>query len=252
MSGVEVAGLAIGIIPIVVEIIKSYSTTTSRLKAFARYTHIISDVKLRYQVAAANFSNNCQLLLQAAVEDSVEVSEMIKDPQHAGWQDPSLEERFRTFLEQDHQLCEGIVVKVRDILRETRDTLSSLDQRNKAAMLQAFNISYKENRYRRALEELDRWNLKLANLCQQRCKLQKRRGVSFNCIVRKAAPKRFSHIRAASQTLRESLQESWSCTNVSHTGHQAKLSIDASTEYDTVQLDVVIACQPKVLPAASR
>ncbi|ORY05558.1 hypothetical protein BCR34DRAFT_490794 [Clohesyomyces aquaticus] len=254
MSGAELAfaGLAIGIIPIVVEILKSYSVTKSRLKTFARYHHVIADVQLRYQVASANFSNNSQLLLQAAVESSKEVSEMVKDPQHAGWQEPDIEERFRNFLERDHQLCEGIVLKIRDVLRQTQTMLSILDQDSTPTFLQAFNISSKENRYRHALEELDQWNLKLSNLCQQRCRLQKRRGISSHCIIRRTAPKSVSHIRVASQTLRESLQDSWSCTNISHSGHQAKLSVDASAEYDTVQLDVVIACQRKVLPSNSR
>jgi hypothetical protein len=252
MSGIEFAGLAIGIIPIIAEILKSYSATRSRLKTFARYTHIISDVQLRYQVAAANFSNSCQLLLQAAIDDLEEVSEMIKNPDHSGWRQSSLEDRFRNFLDRDYQLCQAIVVKVRDVLRETGKTIMSLDQNDNIALFQAFNIASKENRYRKALEELDQWNLKLSNICEQRCKLRKRRSAFSNCIVRKPAPKKFLHIRAASQTFRESLQESWSCTNVSHTGHQAKLSLDAITEYETVQLDVVIACQRRVAVASSR
>ncbi|KAH4312754.1 hypothetical protein HBH64_012850 [Parastagonospora nodorum] len=45
-------------------------------------------------------------------------------------------------------------------------------------------------------------------------------------IIRKAVPKRYQQIRLAS-------------------GHQAKLSLDAESEHDNVQLDVVVACQTK-------
>jgi hypothetical protein len=253
MSGIEVAGLAVGIIPIFVEILKSYSAAKRRLQTFTHYTQVAYDVQLRYGVAEANFGNECQLLLKAVVTDALELSLMVDDPHHSGWRNVSLEPRFRKFLKRDHQLCEEIVIKIRDILRDTQAKLSTLNEQVAGQddsqesvvrrVYQAFTVARKESQYYRWLDDLDLWNKKLRNLRSQRCKLQKQNKYASSCIVRKAMPRDYTTIRAASQNLHESLQDSWSCTNLSHTGHKAKLSLNAKAEYGTARLDMVIACR---------
>jgi hypothetical protein len=252
MSGIEIAGLIFGVVPVVVEILKSYRTAKERLNTFRKYGSVIHDVQLRYRVAATSFSNDCQLLLRAVVDDARELPEMLEDPQHSGWHDPRLEPRFRTFLGQDYKLFEDIVVLIRNVLRDTSTALNACEGQATGGRAQvavtkrfylAFNISRKENQYRRWLDTLDQWNHKLSKLSKQRCKLHKRRSVQSSCLVRQAVPRRFEDIQAASRVLHESLQDSWSCTNISHTGHQAKLSIEAEADYGDVQLDMIIACR---------
>ncbi|KAF1949880.1 hypothetical protein CC80DRAFT_252176 [Byssothecium circinans] len=243
MSSIKVVGLAIGIVPIVVEILKSYRTTKDRLKSFAHHDLVIDDMHLRYRVAATNFSNNCQLLLKPVVDDPRELSGMVDDVKHEGWKIASLEERFRSFLGRDYELCEEIVVRIRNVLRETQVQLAELDKSDAESSTlnrihQAFDITLKKNQYHRWLDELDQWNAKLGNLRAQRCELQKRHTYRPKWTV----PRRYADIHTASQRLHESLQESWSCTNASHIGHQAKLSLDAQVEDVTAQLDMVIAC----------
>lgn len=254
MSGIEITGLVFGVIPIVVEILKSYRTTRDRLHAFRKHTQVINEVRLRYRVAATNFSNECQLLLKAVVDDSRVLSEMVQDPKHDAWQDPQLESRFRAFLERDYSLFEDIIVLIRDVLRDTQNALTDcLEQRSESSLQHpaaqrlylAFNISRKENKYRRWLENLDDWNKKLGKFRKQRFKLQKRCPTQSGGVIRKAVPQMYGDIRVASQRLHESLQDSWSCTNVSHTGHQAKLSLEAQAEYGNVRLDMIIACRSK-------
>jgi hypothetical protein len=244
MSGIEIAGLAFGVVPVVVEILKSYRVTRERLRTFTHRAQVIYGVQLRYRAAATNFSNECQLLLKNVVEDPRELTEMIEDPHHSGWQGASLEKQFAGFLERDHALCEEIVVRIRNILRDTQSELSKLDQADVQAagsseapqtatqrLYQAFNICRKENQYRRWLDDLDQWNNKLGRLRAQRCKLNKRhKSLPSACAIRKAAPRQWNDIRTAAQRLHESLRESWSCSNISHTGHQAKLSLEAKAD----------------------
>ncbi|PSN61667.1 hypothetical protein BS50DRAFT_578201 [Corynespora cassiicola Philippines] len=252
----EIAGLVIGIVPIVVEILKSYGVAKERLKTFAHHVQVAYDVQLRYRVAATNFRHECHKLLKAVVEDAREHSQMIEDPAHSGWRDPFTEERLRDFLGIDYQLMEDVVVKIRDLLRETHKQFADLDRGlskeksdSRTAALRrlykAFDLSFKENSYRKLLEDLDQWNTKLGRLSDQRYKIQKPRTPHLDCLVRKSTPKRFTDIRIASQKLHDSLRDSWSCTNISHEGHQAKLSLDASSEYGTARLDMVIACHRK-------
>ncbi|KAI4703500.1 hypothetical protein J4E89_010076 [Alternaria sp. Ai002NY15] len=257
MSGIEIAGLVFGVVPIVVEILKSYGTANRTLATFSRHAEVAYDIQLRFEVAAANFSNECRHLLQAAIAHPSDVSEMMEDPTHRSWQEQrkEIEQRLRDLMQHDYELCESIATRQRDILRETRNSLSKLEnslgnakqsQHEFARKLwNAFNTARKENEYLRQLDSLDRWNKSLGKLCKQRRKIQKRRNVPSACIIRKAVPRSYQQIRVASQQLGESIHDSWSCTNTSHSGHQAKLSLDAKSEYDNVQLDVVIACQPK-------
>jgi len=257
MSGIEIAGLVFGVVPIVVEILKSYGTAKRRLATFSRHAEVAYDIQLKFEVAAANFSNECRLLLQSTIAHPSDVSEMMDDPTHESWQEQGeeIEQRLRNLMQQDYQLCQDIVTRLRDILRETRNSLSKLDnslgnakqsQHEFARKLwNAFNTARKENEYLQQLDSLDRWNKSLGKLCKQRRKMQKRRNVPSACIIRKSVPRSYQQIRVASQQLGESIHDSWSCTNTSHSGHQAKLSLDAKSEHNNVQLDVVIACQPK-------
>jgi hypothetical protein len=258
MSGIEIAGLVFGVIPIVVEILKSYSTAKGRLVTFQRHAEVVCDIHLRFQVAAANFNNDCRLLLQAVVSHPGDVSEMIGNPKHKGWQEQGndIEKRLQNLLQQDYELCQNIVTRLRDILRETQESLIKLEgglenvkqsrHETTRKIWHAFNTSRKENEYVRQLDLLDKWNKALSKLRKQRCKIQKRRNVSSACIIRKSVPRSYQQIRVASQQLGESLHDSWSCTNASHSGHQAKLSLDARSGNDDVQLDIVVACQPKL------
>jgi hypothetical protein len=252
MSGIEIAGLVFGVVPIVVEILKSYRTAKERLNTFRKYGRVIHDVQLRYRVAATSFSNDCQLLLKAVVNDARELPEMLEDPNHDAWRDPHLEPRFRTLLAQDYKLFEDIVILIRNVLRDTQTALQECEGQTAGGDTQsaiakrfyaAFNISRKENEYRRWLDTLDQWNNKLSELRKQRCKLHKRRFVRSSCLVRKAVPRKYKDIQATSRVLHESLQDSWSCTNISHTGHQGKLSVEGKAEYGNVRLDMVISCR---------
>ncbi|KAL1613242.1 hypothetical protein SLS60_001474 [Paraconiothyrium brasiliense] len=263
MSGIEVAGLIFGIVPVVVEILKSYNSAKERLKSFTNHVQVVRDVQLRYRVAATNFANDCQLLLKAVIESAHELSQMIDNPNHSGWQDPSLEGRLRKYLGRDCQIFEEVVIRIRDVLRDTAAQLSKVDQDLSAGqkdsrtmslkqLYTAFDISRKENAYRQSLDDLDQWNTKLGRLRDQRSKLHKHRSYRPDALIRKSVPKRYSDIRTASQRLHDSLKESWSCTNISHVGHQAKLSLDAEADHGTAQLDMVIACRRTTSVDASK
>jgi hypothetical protein len=179
----------------------------------------------------------------------------MSETEHAAWLDPGLEERFRTFLGTDYTLFGDIVTLIRDILRDTKEALKdciqevqhghALQHTTAQRLVLAFNISRKESRYWKWLDSLANWNKKLSRLRKQRCKLRKQRHTHTGYLVRKAVPRKYGDIRVASQALHDSLQESWSCMNTTHTGHLAKLSLEAKVEYGNVKLDMVIACRRK-------
>ncbi|KAH4291515.1 hypothetical protein HBH64_190370 [Parastagonospora nodorum] len=129
MSGIEIAGLVFGIVPIVVKILKSYGTAKRRLITFSRHVEVADDIQTRFDVASAHFNNDCRLLLQATIADPDEVpeiEEMMNNPTHKSWQKQGkrIDERLKEIMEQDYELCGKIVTRLHDILCETQNSLT--------------------------------------------------------------------------------------------------------------------------------
>ncbi|EAT77221.1 hypothetical protein HBI56_179850 [Parastagonospora nodorum] len=251
MSGIEVASLVLGIVPVVVEVLKSYRSARDRFNTFRHYSDVVDGVRLSYATAAASFKNDCQLLLQCVLQDAREISQMVEDPRHGAWHTPELEGRFRNYLGADYEIFELMITEIKRILRETGEGLRDLPVEDtkkrtsqhdtKQRLYLAFNISRKENRYRRWLQQLHDRNTQFGDLNKQRRKLQKRHTAQSGCIVRKAVPRKYGCVQTASQRLHESLNDSWSCKNGMHCGHEAKLCLEAKADYGSVRLDMVIA-----------
>lgn len=63
-------------------------------------------------------------------------------------------------------------------------------------------------------------------------------------------PQEFSHINKASKSLHSCLAKVWSCSNSSHSGHKAQLSVNAKCN-PGVRLDLVLSARQKnVAPTA--
>lgn len=56
------------------------------------------------------------------------IPEMMEDPAHERWQEQGreIELLLRNLMQQHYELCENIVTRLRDILCETRNSLSKL------------------------------------------------------------------------------------------------------------------------------
>lgn len=128
MSGIEVAGLALGVLPIFLEIVKSYKATAERLNTLRYYVQAAYDLRLQYRIEGSSFRNECQHLLAIIIDDASDLSDMLRDTNHSLWLDHMAEKRLRQLLDQDYELCEEMVVKIRDVLRETEDELSYLSE----------------------------------------------------------------------------------------------------------------------------
>ena len=78
MSGIEIAGLVFGVLPILVESVKAYSTVTDGLHTFRHYSREVKSVALQLKVHNGIFLNHCRLLLRL-VEDEKDIELMLDD-----------------------------------------------------------------------------------------------------------------------------------------------------------------------------
>jgi len=119
MSGIEVAGLAIGIVPIFVEILKSYSRASDKLRTFNTYHKAVRKIDLDFRLEGKKFRDECDRLLAAVVESNHERQSMLQNPKDLRWRDTYTDCRFRDFLGNDYYNCEELIILIRDLLRET-------------------------------------------------------------------------------------------------------------------------------------
>jgi len=239
----------LGIIPIVIEIVKSYRIVRSRLSAFRHYPEVRHELGLRYRTEVANAEQNCRYLLQCVVDD-VRASRMMQDTNHEDWKDPKLEERLKDYAEPNYTTMLGMFTIIKGSLGIIGEELGDISNIVKQWM-QAVTWSRKENTIRGALTALDWWNEKLTGHLLMQHKIRKGKVPQPGGGLRQPVPSRYDGFRAASVSLHQSLQNKWPCTQKPQIDHEAKLCLDSNAEEEDVRLDMVFACHKTVVGANS-
>lgn len=130
MSGIEVAGLLFGVVPIFVEIIKAYRQTGERLATFRRYNKAVAEIQLDFHLEESSFRTECHHLLAVVISDEHDLQLMLQHPDTNANQryDRDVNDRLQRLLGCDYAVCEEVVIKIRDMLRETMADLESLSR----------------------------------------------------------------------------------------------------------------------------
>jgi hypothetical protein len=90
----EVAGLALGAIPVILEAIKGYRETYEHIQNFKHATRQLQVVDAQFRVCRLNFLSECRLLLDLVVSDPQLSQEMVVDTQHRMWYDDTIAEHM--------------------------------------------------------------------------------------------------------------------------------------------------------------
>ncbi|KAF2142613.1 uncharacterized protein K452DRAFT_350916 [Aplosporella prunicola CBS 121167] len=255
MSGIEVAGLVFGVVPILIEAVKSYRVLTEKLQIFRTYSTAVQRIRLRVRIQETSFRNEY---------DDITLQDMLKDPGNWYWQDKALDEKFQKCLcgGGQYELCREILQAIYDALTDIKKEMSYFVQTAQTAnaepkgdtatrLREAFRLSFKEKQYKEKLEDLSVWNAEFAHIRTQNSELQQPQHASTACIVRKPLPPTYPEVRQASEKLHDTLEKAWCCSNSSHTGHQAKLLLDAKAK-SGIRLDMAISCRQKSSTAVER
>ncbi|KAB2569715.1 hypothetical protein DBV05_g11614 [Lasiodiplodia theobromae] len=125
MSGLEVAGLAVGVVlPIVVEAIKAYSSTRKKIKTYRGYSNELHRLYRRLDVQRQNFLNECQLILREVVDDP---EDMVDNVNHYAWRDRQLGQRLEERLLKNCESCVWIVENIQERLASIDEELGRFD-----------------------------------------------------------------------------------------------------------------------------
>jgi hypothetical protein len=124
MSGIEVAGLALGAIPVLLEAIKTYRDAQDKIQTFKQSTKQLQIVDAQFRVCRLNFLNECRLLLDLILSNQELSKEMIRDVNHPLWEDKHVRLQFEDILKEHVDACATIVLNTHSVVQELDTRLS--------------------------------------------------------------------------------------------------------------------------------
>lgn len=98
MSGVEVAGLVLAVLPVLVEAIKFYAEGVSTVERYFKYRVPLQSVLRALQNEKVIYLNTCETLLNGLVDNNEEREALLKDPGGPAWKNSELETRLKQRL----------------------------------------------------------------------------------------------------------------------------------------------------------
>ena len=128
MSGVEVAGLFLGAIPLVLQAFDRSERTMEFFRTFGRYTKYVTKFDSLLGAQKSLFRNNCIKLLTAITSDSQRAHVIVNMPVHGeDWTDQALRQRLSSshYLTETVQCCERVIALIQWSLQPIASELES-------------------------------------------------------------------------------------------------------------------------------
>jgi hypothetical protein len=127
MSGIEFAGLAFGVLPVLIEAVKAYSYVSSTLHTFRHYSKEVKSIRVRFRVHHGIFLNECRLLLRL-IENEQGVKDMLEDESDKRWYSKAINDKFNNILKDNFELCCDIIAASKDGVAELNEEMRKFDE----------------------------------------------------------------------------------------------------------------------------
>jgi hypothetical protein len=118
MSGVEVAGLVLAILPLVVNQLDNYARGLETFRALRRYKWELEACSSTLSAQCAIFLNTLEIFLQDAVDDHDERLDLIRNPTGPGWRKSAFQKALADKLGRDYVAFTGTVTGLCGLLEE--------------------------------------------------------------------------------------------------------------------------------------
>ncbi|KAL2865870.1 uncharacterized protein BJX67DRAFT_382553 [Aspergillus lucknowensis] len=116
-SGVEAVGVALAILPLVVNQLDNYARGIEQIKVLSRYQRTLEDFALQLGTQHRIFQNSLQHVLDEVVDDDNLLRSLIADPDGDGWKEPLLQKNLMAKLGRDHAYFFANVLSLHDMLK---------------------------------------------------------------------------------------------------------------------------------------
>lgn len=123
MSGIEVAGLVLGAIPLVLEGLKQWRTTAEVLGHYRgiRREHRKCIYNVEYHSLV--YKRNVEELVRPILDDPDDIADLIEQPGSDAWADAALEERLRSRLHESHDLYMVVIQDMNQAMEDLGEVL---------------------------------------------------------------------------------------------------------------------------------
>ena len=114
MSGFEVVGVVLGVIPLLISGLEHYADGIRTMKTMWNYEAIVDHLVIEFTLSQSNFRHSCQNLLVPILPD-VEAANLLEGgvPQ---WENPMLDKRLREHLGSDYEVYTRAVKHLKEII----------------------------------------------------------------------------------------------------------------------------------------
>ncbi|KAF3053314.1 hypothetical protein E8E11_010605 [Didymella keratinophila] len=124
MSGVEIAGLVLGVLPLLIQGIESYNEGLDPIKSFMRWDKELPQCIRKLRNQHVHYAQTMRILLEPITAE-VELAEMMTNPGSSRlWKDKHMAEKLQDRLQESYHAYQGTIA---DIERITRQIASKLD-----------------------------------------------------------------------------------------------------------------------------
>ncbi|TVY82353.1 hypothetical protein LSUE1_G003453 [Lachnellula suecica] len=235
MDPATIAGLALGIAPLIISAVESYEVTFQPFVTYRRYSREVARFTTKLEAQKAIFNNQCQLLLLAAQKngrsEEVMLDHILKDSNHPSRRNGELNDRLNHLLGESHRSCVSTLRMIHETLDEiTKETRGfkelSCKKPGERTTFSHFRskikISFSKTRLNETVNELRLHNDDLRVLATQVSAVTREKGpitTSTSSFVFE-----LQTTQQASEALHVFLKTKWLCD--SQVDHAANLSLD--------------------------
>lgn len=103
MSGIEVAGLVLGAIPLIISAIEHYESGLDRTKVFFKWQDVLEKARRDLWVQYSSYEMTLRLLL-VDLSSEAELEELLSEPKSTLWDNPELVDGLRGKLGETYQV----------------------------------------------------------------------------------------------------------------------------------------------------
>ncbi|CRL19691.1 unnamed protein product [Penicillium camemberti] len=173
VTGIEATGVALAILPLVVNQLDNYARGLEKIKTFRRYKWQLEDFSSGLSAQYAIMVNTLEHSLEGVVDDHDQRSDLIKNPRGAGWKDPAFQIRLIQKLDRDYDPFTGTVRALCRLLEdlshklglETGDYCSAISINPLSAL--KFRRIFNAAIYEDLLDKIDKTNQILKTISEQ-------------------------------------------------------------------------------------
>ncbi|KAF2144987.1 uncharacterized protein K452DRAFT_316124 [Aplosporella prunicola CBS 121167] len=245
MSGVEVAGLVLGALPLIIEAIKIYADGVSTVERYLRYEEPLLDLYWALETEYIMYQNTCEQLLDGIVDSNTEMAMLLQDPGGPAWKKQELECMVKHRLSRSYPSYERAMYKmelavdgIKGLLKLGPTGEVQINSENGFKKeYKRLKFSLKKSQYDKLVTTIRENNFVLEKLTQQSLNLESSRATRQS---KKSRPN-FKAIQEYARSVYESIQSGLKCG--CSTSHGANLRLDTMTKIETgpVRFDIILS-----------